>query len=91
MSAVRKGSGMLRLHLVVPSVKVGGMTPGMLAGVDLVGVLGAAGGWILCFPLGYGAVGLWWGLALGLIVTGTALVWRLMVRTRVHCPRAGES
>ena len=52
-------------------------------------VLGAAGGWILCFPLGYGAVGLWWGLALGLIVTGTALVWRLMVRTRVDCSRAG--
>ena len=54
-------------------------------------VLGVTGGWILCFPLGYGAVGLWWGLALGLIVTGTALLWRLMVRTRVHCPRAGES
>jgi MATE family multidrug resistance protein len=46
-------------------------------------VLGLLGGWILCFPLGYGAVGLWWGLALGLIATGSALVWRLMVRTRL--------
>ena len=46
-------------------------------------VLGLLGGWILCFPLGYGAVGLWWGLAAGLIATGSALVWRLMLRTRV--------
>ncbi len=46
-------------------------------------VLGAAGGWALSFPLGYGARGLWWGLALGLIVTAVALVWRLMARTRV--------
>jgi MATE family multidrug resistance protein len=46
-------------------------------------VLGLLGGWILCFPLGYGAAGLWWGLAIGLIATGSALVWRLMVRTRL--------
>ena len=46
-------------------------------------VLGLLGGWILCFPLGYGAPGLWWGLAIGLITTGSALVWRLMRRTRV--------
>jgi len=44
-------------------------------------VLGVTGGWMLCFPLGYGAVGLWWGLALGLIATGTALLWRLIVKT----------
>jgi Na+-driven multidrug efflux pump len=43
----------------------------------------AAGGWALCFPLDYGARGLCWGLALGLIVTAVALVWRLLVRTRV--------
>ncbi len=52
-------------------------------------VLGAAGGWVLCFPLGYGARGLWWGLALGLIVTAVALVWRLMARTRIGYSRAG--
>lgn len=45
-------------------------------------VLGLLGGWALCFPLGYGAVGLWWGLAIGLITTGGALVWRLLRRTR---------
>jgi MATE family multidrug resistance protein len=49
-------------------------------------ILGVLGGWLLCFSLGYGAPGLWWGLALGLIVTGTALVWRLTwkVRRVVH-------
>jgi hypothetical protein len=36
-------SGVLRLCLLVPSVQIGGMTPGMLAGVDLAGVLGEAG------------------------------------------------
>ncbi len=54
-------------------------------------VLGAAGGWVLCFPLGYGARGLWWGLALGLIVTAVALVWRLMARTRVDAATGGSS
>jgi Na+-driven multidrug efflux pump len=47
-------------------------------------VLGVTGGWVLCFPLAYGAIGLWWGLALGLIVTGLALVWRLMIKTRLR-------
>jgi MATE family multidrug resistance protein len=45
-------------------------------------VFGVTGGWMLCFPLGYGARGLWWGLALGLMVTALALMWRLMARTR---------
>lgn len=30
----------------------------------------------LAFPLGYGVHGLWWGLALGLIFTGSLLAWR---------------
>jgi MATE family multidrug resistance protein len=52
-------------------------------------VLGITGGWVLCFRLGYGARGLWWGLAMGLIVTAVALVWRLMARTRVDYSSAG--
>jgi MATE family multidrug resistance protein len=39
-------------------------------------VLGIGGGSLLTFPLGLGVVGLWWGLACGLIVTGSLLAWR---------------
>jgi MATE family multidrug resistance protein len=39
--------------------------------------VGFAGGWLLAFPLGYGAVGLWWGLALGLAVVAVLLTLRL--------------
>jgi len=46
-------------------------------------VLGIGGGLMLCFVLGYGARGLWWGLALGLTVTALALMWRLDARTRL--------
>ncbi|HJU15747.1 MAG TPA: MATE family efflux transporter [Stellaceae bacterium] len=38
---------------------------------------GFAGGWLLAFPLGYGAAGLWWGLALGLAVVAALLTLRL--------------
>jgi MATE family multidrug resistance protein len=31
-------------------------------------------GYTLCFTLGYGAVGLWWGLSSGLIICGVALL-----------------
>jgi len=39
-------------------------------------VLGIGGGCLLTFPAGLGAVGLWWGLACGLIVTAGLLAWR---------------
>jgi len=39
--------------------------------------IGFAGGWLLAFPLGLGAVGLWSGLALGLAIVATALTLRL--------------
>jgi MATE family multidrug resistance protein len=32
--------------------------------------------WLLAFPLGFGAVGLWWGLALGLAVVAIGLCLR---------------
>ena len=41
-------------------------------------VLGVGGGCLLAFPLGWGAEGLWWGMALGLIVTGNLLAWRFL-------------
>ncbi len=43
------------------------------AGYWFVG-FGAA--YVLAFPMGYGVHGLWWGLALGLIFTGSLLAWR---------------
>jgi len=39
-------------------------------------VLGIGVGCYLTFVLDWGEVGLWWGLALGLIVTGSLLAWR---------------
>ncbi|HMB75120.1 MAG TPA: MATE family efflux transporter [Kiloniellaceae bacterium] len=45
-------------------------------------VLGIGGGCLLAFALGLGADGLWWGLALGLFVTGTLLAWRFLWLTK---------
>lgn len=45
-------------------------------------VLGVAGGWALAFPMGMGADGLWWGMAMGLTVTGTLLATRFWLLTR---------
>ena len=39
--------------------------------------IGFAGGWALAFPFGLGAVGLWWGLALGLAIVAVLLTVRL--------------
>ncbi len=50
--------------------------PMMLAAFGYWGI-GFAGGWALAFPLGYGAVGLWWGLALGLAVVSSLLTARV--------------
>ena len=52
------------------------MTPMLLAAFGYWGA-GFAGGWLLAFPLGYGPVGLWCGLALGLAVVAILLTLRL--------------
>lgn len=44
--------------------------------------LGLAGGWWLAFPAGYGIDGLWWGMAIGLTVTGSLLAMRFLILTR---------
>jgi multidrug resistance protein, MATE family len=56
--------------------------PMLVAGIGYWGI-GFAGGWWLAFPLGYGAVGLWWGLALGLAVVATLLGIRLFRLSRL--------
>ncbi|MHC8508073.1 MAG: MATE family efflux transporter [Rhodospirillales bacterium] len=43
---------------------------------------GVAGGWILAFEMDMGAAGLWWGLAVGLTVTGSLLALRFVRLTR---------
>lgn len=35
-------------------------------------------GYVLAFPLGFGAMGIWTGLLIGLTVTATAMVWRFI-------------
>jgi MATE family, multidrug efflux pump len=37
-------------------------------------VVGLPLGYVLCFQRGYGVVGLWWGLSVGLMICGVALV-----------------
>ncbi|MBX7198436.1 MAG: MATE family efflux transporter [Rhodospirillaceae bacterium] len=49
--------------------------PMALAGFGYWGV-GFPVAWILGFPMGLGAAGIWWGLAAGLAVTALALGWR---------------
>ncbi|QIE56932.1 MATE family efflux transporter [Pikeienuella piscinae] len=43
--------------------------------------LGVGGGWFLAFPMGLGGVGLWVGLAVGLIVTACLLTLRFLAIT----------
>jgi len=50
--------------------------PMLLAGLGYWG-FGFLGSWVLAFPLGYGASGLWWGLAVGTAVVGVLLTLRL--------------
>jgi multidrug resistance protein, MATE family len=52
------------------------LIPMLLATGGYWGV-GFAGGWLFAFRLGYGPVGLWWGLALGLAVVALLLTLRL--------------
>ena len=52
--------------------------------------LGFVDGWLLTFPLGFGAVGLWLGLAMGLAVVAIALGLRLQSRARLQI-RAAET
>ena len=54
--------------------------------------IGFVGGWLLAFPLGFGAVGLWLGLALGLAVVAIALGLGLRLQSRARLQiRAAET
>jgi MATE family multidrug resistance protein len=45
-------------------------------------VIGMGSGYIFGFALGHGAVGVWWGLALGLAASASLLTWRFHRRTQ---------
>jgi len=63
------------------------MIPMLLATFGYWGI-GFAGCWLFAFPLGYGAVGLWWGLALGLGAAAILLTLRLHL---LASPIGGET
>lgn len=48
----------------------------MMIGIFAYWGLGLTSGYILSSQFGYGSVGLWWGLAIGLAVAATVLLWR---------------
>ena len=50
--------------------------PMLFAGLGYWGV-GFLGSWVLGFPLGFGADGLWWGILLGTVAVAVLLTWRL--------------
>ncbi|MEH2262903.1 MATE family efflux transporter [Nostoc sp.] len=43
--------------------------------------VGLGGGYLMTFPLGWGAIGLWLGLALGLLLGAVLLTWRFYLLT----------
>lgn len=53
------------------------LVPLWLAGLGYW-VFGIGGGCLLAYPLGWGPAGLWWGIALGLIFTGSLLASRFL-------------
>ena len=83
-------SELLHQQIIIENVGVaGGMTGAnrvakaapdgytmLLAGLGYWGI-GFVGSWILAFPLGYGAVGLWWGILLGTVVVAVLLTLRI--------------
>lgn len=62
------------------------LVPMLLAAFGYWGI-GFAGAWLLAFPLGFGPVGLWWGLALGLAAVAFLLTRRLH---RLAAPPSGR-
>jgi MATE family multidrug resistance protein len=48
----------------------------LLIGIVAYWCVGLPSGYLLGLRLGYGAIGLWWGLAVGLAIAATILTWR---------------
>jgi MATE family multidrug resistance protein len=42
--------------------------------------VGLGSGILFCFPLGYGADGLWWGMISGVVFSNVLMYWRFTQR-----------
>ncbi len=68
-----------------------------LIGLCCYWLVGAPSAWLLTFTLGGGAVGVWWGLALGLACAAVALTigfeWRMkrLLGKKAHPEKAAVS
>lgn len=62
----------------------------MLIGFCSYWVIGLSGGYAFGFVLGGGALGLWWGLVLGLSTAAVLLTWRFRRRTDRGAGKAGR-
>ena len=51
-------------------------------------ILGIGGGSLLAFIFNMGGIGLWWGLAMGMMATGSMLAWRFNRISRRAISRA---
>ncbi|MEX1107462.1 MAG: MATE family efflux transporter, partial [Dongiaceae bacterium] len=47
---------------------------------------GLGSGYVFAFVVGWGAVGLWWGVAMGLLAAAILLTWRFHTRSRRPIP-----
>ena len=39
--------------------------------------------YIFAFPMGFGATGVWWGLATGLAFASVLMIWRYLMRDSI--------
>jgi MATE family multidrug resistance protein len=62
-----------------------------LANVASHWCLGFPLAFVLCFPLGYGVRGMWWGLTAGLVAAAVSLAWRFAAISRGPIARVGET
>lgn len=56
-------------------------TKPMLINIFAYWIIGFSSGYLMAVQLGWGSIGLWWGLVLGLIVVAIALTWRFYILT----------
>ncbi|WP_421695104.1 MATE family efflux transporter [Aestuariivirga sp.] len=59
--------------------------PLVIAGIGYW-LIGLGSGYVMAFHFGWGAPGLWWGLAIGLAFTATLLAWRFELLAKRQLP-----